>query len=54
MEGHLRDIWQKEYAHLARENEPQTKLIDYEAWRAGSKKQLVGKEFTQYCGDSEE
>ena len=49
MEANCREVWQQDYSHLARKEEQQKKLTDYEEWRRRARKKLVGgNEFTQY------
>jgi len=49
MEATSREVWQRDYSHLARKEEQQKKLTDYEEWRRRDRKKLVGgNEFTQY------
>jgi hypothetical protein len=47
MEVIYREIWQRDYSYLARKEEQQKKLTDYEEWRRRAHKKLIrGNEFT--------
>jgi hAT family C-terminal dimerisation region len=51
MEGHCRDIWEREYSHLASKEDYTESTDAFEAWRNRMRNlgQQQGDEFSRYC-----